>query len=83
MIPMASEELSPLAPAPAEIALSVVGVATIVFCLFVCTQMVRGRWAAGPGIALIVMAFLLPVVGPLLGYSLMVRARRKFVAASS
>ena len=35
--------LSPLTPTPAEIVLSVVSVATIVFSFYVCTQMVRGR----------------------------------------
>lgn len=79
MIPMATE-LEPLTPHPMEIALSLVGLLTIAFCVFVAVQVLRGRWTGAQVFALIVLAILLPLVGPIVGLWLMSRASRRAAA---
>lgn len=75
MMPVATE-LDPLSPHPMEIAISIVVVLTVAFCVVVASQILRKRWTGSQGFALIVMAILLPVVGPAVGLWLMERARR-------
>ncbi len=73
----------PLSPHPAEIAMSLVAVLTIAFCVYAAAQVLRGRWTAAQGFALIVLALLLPVVGPVAGLWWMQRARRGTLAQAS
>lgn len=67
-------ELEPLTPHPLEIAMSLVVVLTIAFCAFVAVQVLRGRWTGAQAFALIVLAIVLPLLGPIVGLWLMSRA---------
>lgn len=79
MMPMATE-LDPLSPHPMEIAISIAWMLTVAFCVVVAAQILRKRWTGPQGFALIVMAILLPIVGPVVGLWLMQRARRTTLA---
>lgn len=81
MIPMAAE-LDPLVPHPIEIAVSLVALLTIAFCVFVAVQVLRGRWTGGQAFALLVLAVLLPLVGPIVGLWLVSRTNRVAAAPS-
>lgn len=73
-------DLDPLLPASTELAFSVVAASTLAFCVFVMVQVGSKRWTARLGVSFILMAVILPVVGPLLGFWLMHRSRPRAVA---
>jgi hypothetical protein len=84
LFPFAQEEderVTPLRPEPLEIVFAAVTIVTFALCLVGVVMVLRGRWTATQGIVWIVLALLLPIVGPLVAWLQLRRAERTRRAA--